>query len=607
MRRTHYCGQPRLHEVGQTVCVKGWVNSRRDHGGVIFLDLRDRTGLLQIVADPERGGPAVHAVADESRAEYVLEVVGTVAARGEGLENPRLETGQVEIIAQEITLLCRAEHPPFELDDTEVGLEQRLRYRFIDLRRPEMQRNLRIRHDAARAAREHLSDHGFLEIETPLLLRATPEGARDFLVPCRLQPGTSYVLPQSPQLMKQTLMAAGCDRYFQLARCLRDEDLRADRQPEHTQIDLEMSFVDQDEVLDTIEGLMVAVFASAGLTIEAPFPRLTFEESMRRFGSDKPDTRFDLELTEISDPVADADFKVFRAEVAGGGQVKGICVPAQGRLSRRELDELTAYAGEFGAKGLAWIAIDAEGPRSPILKFIAEPIQQAIFERFGAREGDILLFVADRPKVVAEALGRLRVRLAHQLELVDRNRIDMLWVTDFPLFEANPETGGIDAMHHPFSMPRPECLEMLESDPLSVIAQLYDLVCNGAELGSGSIRIHDPEVQLRVLEVIGIPRAEAAERFGFLLEVFRHGAPPHGGVGLGFDRICGILAGQEAAEVDIREVIAFPKTSTGRDLMLGCPSAYDPRALREVGLRLVDDDDDAAPAKSRALPGTSLS
>ncbi|MBI5834063.1 MAG: aspartate--tRNA ligase [Armatimonadetes bacterium] len=592
MRRTHKCGLLRPEHVGQTVCVKGWVNSRRDHGGVIFLDLRDRTGLLQIVADPERGTPEAHAIADGSRAEYVLDVVGEVVMRGEGLENPRIPTGQVEIIAKTITVLCRAEHPPFELDDEVIGLEQRMRYRFIDLRRPEMQRNLQIRHTAAQAARAYLSSQEFLEIETPLLLKATPEGARDFLVPCRLVPGTFYVLPQSPQLMKQTLMASGCDRYFQLARCLRDEDLRADRQPEHTQIDLEMSFVEQDEILETIEGLMVEVFGSAGRTIAGPFPRMTYAESMRRYGSDKPDTRFGVELTDISDLVADVDFQVFRNVIAGGGQVKGICVPAGGNLSRKDLDDLTSFVRDFGAKGLAWIAVEEDGLRSVILKFLPEAIQQAIVERMGGKPGDVLLFVADKPSVVADALGRLRVKLGHQLGLVDKDRIDMLWVTDFPLFEADPNTGGVTPMHHPFSMPNPECLETLESDPLGVVAQLYDLVCNGAELGSGSIRIHDPEIQLRVLKVIGMDREEAEEKFGFLLEVFRYGAPPHGGVGLGFDRIVAILCGQEAKDVDIREVIAFPKTSTGRDLMLGCPTAIDAAQLAEVKLAVLPEEDE---------------
>lgn len=595
MRRSHHCGVLRPEHVGQTVCVMGWVHSRRDHGGVIFLDLRDRTGLVQLVADPRRGGEPAHRAADGTRAEYVVAAVGEVVPREPDLINPRLATGAVEIVATEILVLNTALHPPFEIDQEEIGLEQRLRYRFIDLRRPVMQRNLQVRHDAAMAARSYLAGHGFLEVETPLLLKATPEGARDFVVPCRLVPGTFYVLPQSPQLMKQTLMASGCDRYFQLARCLRDEDLRADRQPEHTQIDIEMSFVDQDELMESIEGLMQAVFATAGIALTAPFPRLSYAEALRRYGSDKPDTRFGLELIELSDVVAGVEFRVFAEALAGGGQVKGLCVPAGGKLSRKDLDELIAFCQTFGARGMAWIAVEEGGLRSSILKFLPDEVQRKLVERMDAGPGDYLLFVADQPKVVADVLGRLRVRLGHQLGLVDQTRYDMLWVTDFPLFERNAETGAIEPMHHPFSMPRPECLETMEDDPLAVTAQLYDLVLNGSELGSGSIRIHRPDIQLRVLKLIGMDEEEARQRFGFLLEVFSYGAPPHGGIGLGFDRIVGILCGQEASEVDIREVIAFPKTSTGRDLMLGAPTTIDPKQLREAGiLKVVEAEGDEA-------------
>ncbi len=562
----------------------GWVHSRRDHGGVIFLDLRDRTGLVQIVADPQRGGEAAHAVADGVRAEYVVAVTGQVCPRDADLVNPRIETGAIEIVAGEISVLNTALHPPFEIDDEQISLEQRMRYRFIDLRRPVMQRNLEIRHHAAQAARRYLSDQGFLEIETPLLLKATPEGARDFLVPCRLVPGSFYVLPQSPQLMKQTLMAAGCDRYFQLARCLRDEDLRADRQPEHTQIDIEMSFVEQDEVFAAVEGLMQAVFASSGIEISAPFRRLSYREAMDRYGSDKPDTRFGVELVDVGDILAGVEFRVFSDALKSGGQVKGICVPAQGGLSRKDLDDLTSFAREFGAKGLAWIAVEEDGLRSSILKFIPEDVQQALNERMGGQPGDVLLFVADQPAVVADVLGRLRCKLGYQFGLAEHGRYDFLWVVDFPLFEKNAETGGLQPMHHPFSMPRPEDLPLLDTDPLAVTAQLYDLVVNGAELCSGSIRCHRTDVQLKILEVIGIDRDEAYERFGFLLDVFSYGAPPHGGVGLGFDRIVSLLVGQETHELDIREVIAFPKTSTGRDLMLGAPTRIDEAQLTEVGI-----------------------
>lgn len=572
----------------------GWVHSRRDHGGVVFLDIRDRSGLVQVVADPAKGGAAAHETADQVRAEYVVCAIGQVVAREPDLVNPKIPTGEIEIVAESLTILNRAEHPPFEIDQEEIGLDARMRYRFIDLRRPVMQRNLAIRHRAAQAARQHLSEQGFLEVETPLLLKATPEGARDFVVPCRAIPGTFYVLPQSPQLMKQTLMASGCDRYFQLARCLRDEDLRADRQYEHTQIDLEMSFVDQDELLETIEGLMVDVFATVGTELKTPFPRLSYEESMRRYGSDKPDTRFGVELTDLTDILKDVEFKVFRETIASGGQVKGIAVPAQGRLSRKDIDDLTKFARDFGAKGLAWIRVTDSGLESSILKFIGEDIQEAMRERLNGQPGDVLMFVADQPKVVAEVLGRLRVKLAHDLGLVDQNQHNMLWVTDFPLFEPDAETGGIQPMHHPFSMPRPEHIDLLETDPLAIRAQLFDLVYNGSEFGSGSIRIHDPELQLRVLNVIGIDREEAYKRFGFLLEVFSYGAPPHGGIGIGFDRVVATLCGQESSDVDIREVIAFPKTSTGRDLMLGCPSPLDAKQLDELSLAVLEAEDEEA-------------
>ncbi|MBI2301697.1 MAG: aspartate--tRNA ligase [Armatimonadetes bacterium] len=585
MRRTHHCGVLRLEHVGSRVCLCGWVHSRRDHGGVIFLDLRDRTGLAQVVCDPGKGGPEAHAAADQVRAEYVLRVEGRVVERAPGMANPKIPTGDIEVIAECVEVLNRSEHPPFEIDGEQINPEARLRYRYIDLRRPAMQRNLQIRHDAAQAARKYLCEQGFLEVETPLLLKATPEGARDFVVPCRAIPGTFYVLPQSPQLMKQTLMASGCDRYFQLAKCLRDEDLRADRQYEHTQIDLEMSFVEQDELQETIEGLMRAVFASAGIDLAPSFPKLSYEEAMRRYGSDKPDTRFGVELTDLSDVLADVDFRVFKEALAAGGQVKGICVPAKGQLSRKNIDDLTSFARDFGAKGLAWIVVEEDGLRSSILKFIPEDVQQAMNERMGGQPGDVLLFVADQPKVVAEVLGRLRVKLGHELGLIPDGLHHMLWVTDFPLFEPDAESPtGIQPMHHPFSMPRPDCLQYLDTEPLKVYAQLYDLVYNGAEFGSGSIRIHDPDLQMQVLNLIGIGHSEAYKRFGFLLEVFSHGAPPHGGIGLGFDRIVSVLCGQEASEADIREVIAFPKTSTGRDLMLGCPSPLPQEQLDQLSL-----------------------
>ncbi len=594
MRRTHRCGTLGQAEVGQQVCVMGWVHSRRDHGGVIFLDLRDRTGLVQVVADPQRGGAQAHATAEEARSEYVIAAIGTVVDRAPDLVNPRLATGAIEILASEITILNAAKHPPFEIDQTEIGLEQRMRYRYIDLRRPRMQEVLQIRHNAAKAARDYLSSEGFLEVETPLLMKATPEGARDFLVPCRLVPGTFYVLPQSPQLIKQTLMASGVDRYFQLARCLRDEDLRGDRQPEHTQIDIEMSFVEQDEVLEAVEGLMQAVFATVGIEVKTPFPRLTYQDAMARYGSDKPDTRFGLEFVDITDLGVETDFGVFKGTAAKGGTIKGFRLPAaDNTLSRNDLDKLVDFSIAQGAKGLVWIPVTADGFSGNLVKYLGERGCQLIQERMGAGPGDMVFFVADQPKLVDFVLNRVRLKLGYDLGLVNPAQHNFLWVVDFPLFEQNAETGAIEPMHHPFSMPKAECLDKLESDPLAVTAQLYDLVLNGAELCSGSIRCHVPDIQLRILEQIGINREEAYERFGFLLEVFSYGAPPHGGVGLGFDRIVAILTGQDTRELDIREVIAFPKTSTGRDLMLGCPTTIDAKQLKEVGILKVVEPDEA--------------
>jgi len=594
MRRTHRCGTLGKAEVGQQVCVMGWVHSRRDHGGVIFLDLRDRTGLVQVVADPQRGGEQAHNSADQARSEYVIAAVGTVVERAPDLVNPRLATGAIEILASEITILNEAKHPPFEIDQEEIGLEQRMRYRYVDLRRPRMQELLQLRHNAAKAARDYLSSEGFLEVETPLLMKATPEGARDFLVPCRLVPGTFYVLPQSPQLIKQTLMASGVDRYFQLARCLRDEDLRGDRQPEHTQIDLEMSFVEQDEVLTAVEGLMQAVFATAGIEVQTPFPRLSYQEAMDKYGSDKPDTRFGLEFVDITDLADKTEFGVFKGTASKGGKIKGFRLPAaDNKLSRNDLDKLVDFSIAQGAKGLVWIPVTEDGFSGNLVKYLGEEGCKLIQERMGAGAGDMVFFVADQPKLVDFVLNRVRLKLGRDLELVNPKQFNFLWVVDFPLFEKNPESGAIEPMHHPFSMPKAEDLDKLESDPLGVTAQLYDLVLNGAELCSGSIRCHVPEIQLRILEQIGISREEAFDRFGFLLEVFSYGAPPHGGVGLGFDRIVAILAGQDPQEIDIREVIAFPKTSTGRDLMLGCPTVIDAKQLKEVGILKVVDTDEA--------------
>lgn len=591
MKRTHYCGSLRPEQIGQTVCVMGWAHRTRDHGGVIFIDLRDREGLVQVVCDPDTD-PTAHEVAGRVRSEYVLAATGLVRARPEGTANPNLATGEVEILCHELEILNEARTPPFQVeDDTEVSEEVRLRYRYVDLRRLAMQRLLRLRHEAAQRVRQYLHTQGFLEVETPMLLRSTPEGARDFLVPSRLHAGHFYVLPQSPQLLKQTLMVAGVDRYFQLARCLRDEDPRADRQVEHTQIDLEMSFVDQDDVLALVEGLIADLFPLGGIHPQPPFPRLSYEEAMRRFGSDKPDTRFGLELMDVTDVVRGVDFQVFQRALEGGGQVKGLCVPAQGRFSRKDLDDLTRIAREFGAKGLAWIAVEEGGLRSSILKFIDESVQRALVERMGGKPGDVLLFVADQPSVVAEALGRLRLHLGRQLNLIDHSAHHFLWVVDFPLFEYNADEGRIEPMHHPFTSPKPEDIPLLDTDPLKVRANLYDLVYNGSEFGSGSIRIHRRELQEKVFSIIGLDREQARQRFGFLLDALEYGAPPHGGIALGFDRIVAILSGQDTSNINIREVIAFPKTQSGLDLMTGAPSGVDPAQLQEVHIQVVAEAD----------------
>lgn len=588
MKRTHYCGDLRSEHIGQPVCLMGWAHRTRDHGGVIFIDLRDREGIIQVVCDP-RTDPQTHELAGQVRAEFVLSVSGTVRRRPEGTENPHLPTGEVEVVCHSLEILNPAKTPPFQIEEeTQVSEEVRMQYRYLDLRRLRMQRTLRLRHEAARVTRAYLHELGFLEIETPMLLRSTPEGARDFIVPSRLQPGCFYVLPQSPQLLKQTLMVAGCDRYYQLARCLRDEDPRADRQVEFTQIDLEMSFVEQDDVLTVVEGLISRLFSLANIPVPQPIPRMTYEEARRRFGSDKPDTRFGMELIDVSDLLRAVDFQVFRRPLDSGGQVKGICVPAQGQLSRADLDHLTRLAREFGAQGLAWIAVEETGLRSSILKFLPADVQTALAQQMNAHPGDVLLFVADQPDTVATTLGRLRQHLAERLGLIPPHQHHFWWIVDFPLFEFNPKEGLIEPMHHPFTSPKPEDVPLLDTNPLQVRANLYDLVYNGAEIGGGSIRIHRSELQEKVFQIIGINREQARQRFGFLLEALEYGAPPHGGIALGFDRIVALLNGQDTTQINIREVIAFPKTQSGLDLMSGAPSPLDPQQLAEVHISLTD-------------------
>ncbi len=583
-RRSHRCGVFRTELIGQSVCVMGWVHAWRDHGGVIFVDLRDRSGLVQIVANPENS-PAAHAVADHVRSEWVIGVVGTVRARSEETVNPKMETGEVEILAQEIVVLTEAKTPPFPLDaGDEVDEMMRLKWRFIDLRRPEMLERLRRRHEIILATRNYLSELGFWEIETPLLINTSPEGARDYLVPSRVNPGKFYALPQSPQLLKQTLMVCGVDRYFQIARCLRDEDLRADRQPEFSQVDVEMSFVTQDEVLETMEGLVRHMWkVGAGVDLPDPFPRLTYAEAMARYGSDKPDLRFGLEIVEVSEVVAKSDFRLFAEAARQGQTVRAINVKGGAALSRSQLDGLQDKAKEFGGQGAAWIVYEPSGEwRSPLIKYFQPPVLEEMRAALGGEPGDLFVFGAGEPEVVAPMLGRMRMHLAELMGLTGTEGFSPLWVVDFPLFERTDE-GGWQPMHHPFTMPKAEFIDTMEENPGAVIGQLYDLVINGAELGSGSIRIQDPKLQTRVFEIAGFSREEAERKFSFLLNAFQYGAPPHGGIALGVDRIVLQLAGGKS----IRDVIAFPKSQHASDLMMGAPSEVDEAQLKELHIRTV--------------------
>jgi len=583
LKRTHQCGALRLEHAGQDVVLTGWVQRRRDHGGLIFIDLRDRSGIVQTVFSPEFAAEAFHK-AETVRGEYVLAVAGRVEKRPEGTENPHLATGQIDVRVREVRILNRAKTPPFYIEDgVEADENIRLRYRYLDLRRPEMQRALIFRHRAAQAVREFLSRHGFLEIETPMLTRSTPEGARDFLVPSRLNPGCFYALPQSPQLFKQILMVAGLERYFQIARCFRDEDLRADRQPEFTQIDIEMSFVDIDDILDLTEEMVAHLCReTAGEEVPHPFPRLSYREAMDRFGTDKPDIRFGLEIKDITDLTAGCGFKVFAAAAAAGGQVKGINAKGCGGFSRREIDELVAFATANKAKGLAYFIIENEGVKSPIAKFFTAEEISAIAARLEAEAGDLLLFVADRPDVTAFALSALRLHLGERLGLIPEKGLQFVWILDFPLLEYDETEKRYVAMHHPFTSPREEDLPLLESNPGAVRAKAYDLVLNGVEVGGGSIRIHRRDVQEKMFAAIGLTPEEARDKFGFLLEAFEYGTPPHGGIAFGFDRLVMLLAGKKT----IRDVIAFPKTQSATDLMSRAPDRVAPAQLRELHIKL---------------------
>ena len=582
LKRTHTCGELTKDHVGKDVVLNGWVDAWRDFGGLVFIDLRDRYGVTQVVFEPDAGAE-LQARARELRNEYVIGIKGTVAPRLAGKENPKLKTGAIEVRAVDFVLYNATPTPPFEMHGPEPNEELRLKYRFLDLRRPEMQRIFIIRHELTQLMRNVMSEQGFLDVETPILGRSTPEGARDFLVPSRVHAGHYYALPQSPQLYKQLLMVSGFDRYFQIARCFRDEDLRANRQPEFTQLDVEMSFVEDHDVMSTMEHLVAAMARQFGGTeLSLPLPRLEYHDVMERFGSDRPDLRYGLELKDLADLADETEFKVLKQAREFGHRIRGLCVPGVAqRYSRKDLDGLTEFAGGFGAKGLVWLKVEAEEFTGPTAKFFPKPIQPKLRERFDAKAGDLILIVADTQAVTSQALSNLRARLAAELKLYDPKAFHYSWIIHFPLLAWDAEEGRYGAEHHPFTMPMFEDLALLDTDPAKVRAQAYDLVINGEEAGGGTIRCHDPVIQSKIFALLGMKPEEAEEKFGFLLSALRNGAPPHGGIALGLDRLIMLYSGL----TNIRDCIAFPKTAKGTDLMTGAPGTVDARQLKELHLR----------------------